>query len=75
MWRYFIELLGKNEGDYVEAEQINGGLPLCADLNVAKDFETPQELLEWVDENTTLTKEEYSIRGYFFQNYERTGCW
>lgn len=79
MWKYFIELfLERSYGEYVEGAEVPGdGIPTCVDLNVAKCFDTPNELVEWVNENTSLKVEngEYGIKGVYFPHYDRTGCW
>jgi|GEM_PF-2426748 len=70
MWKYYIELfIDKYYGDLVEdAETLDGGLPLCNDFLVAKSFDNPEELNEWVSDNTTLNMKlmEYGIKGIYY---------
>lgn len=71
MWLFYIELFTDDGcyGDFVEAAQTaEGGIPVCADLNVAKSFTSPEELNTWVLQNTSLKveNEEYGIKGVFY---------
>ena len=69
MWKYYIVLFtDKCYGDLVESRECDDGLPVCCDYNVAKEFNTPEELSQWVKENTTLdlNKCEYGIRGIYY---------
>lgn len=72
MWKYYIELFtNRCYGDFVESNEIEGdGLPVCCDLVVAKSFDTPVELNEWVKENTSLNIEncDYGIKGIYYPN-------
>lgn len=69
-WKYFIVL---NETKYglsniVENKDYSGeGLPLCQDFSVAINFSSPDELIEWVKENTDLNMEngDYHIEGHY----------
>lgn len=44
------------------------GIPVCCDFSVAKSFSSPDELLKWVCENTSLRKEngDFHIEGHYF---------
>lgn len=71
-WRYFIIL---NSCDFphniVESkETADGELPLCCDLNVAINFDSPEKLQKWEKENTSLSMEncEYHIEGHYLSN-------
>lgn len=70
MWKYYIEILtGSCTGDYVEGKEVPGdGIPVCADLAVAKWFDSPDELNKWAKENTSLNLEEgeYAIYGVYY---------
>ncbi|MBC5688154.1 hypothetical protein H8S37_04300 [Mediterraneibacter sp. NSJ-55] len=68
-WHYFIVLNDKERlGSLVEdAEVPEDGLPICVDLNVAISFPTPEELNEWVKDNTSLSLSagDYHIEGHY----------
>lgn len=68
-WKYFIILNDKDHfGSIVEAAEIPGdGLPICNDVNVAISFKSPEELNQWVRENTSLSVEngDYHIEGQY----------
>lgn len=68
-WKYFVILNDKERfGSIVEAAEIPGeGLPICADLAVAKSFSSPEELVSWVKKYTSLILEEcdYHIEGHY----------
>lgn len=70
MWKYYIVLFTKNcYGTLVESKEIKGdGIPVCSDYNVAKTFDTPDELNQWVKENTSLKLKEceYGIHGIYY---------
>ena len=68
-WKYFI-VLNSNDFPYniVEFEETpDGELPLCCDLNVAINFDSPKELNSWVKEHTSLILEncDYHIEGHY----------
>jgi len=75
MWRFFIELFIEGSyGDFVEDVEVPGdGLPVCSDPVVAKDFESVEELEEWVGSNTSLVKGEYGIKGIYYHDYFEKG--
>lgn len=67
-WRYFI-VLNNDKEDIVEGREVLGdGIPVCNDFTVAKYFLSPEELVEWAKENTSLILEdgEYHIEGHYF---------
>ena len=69
-WRYFIVLNNReNLNNIVEFKQTPDGLPVCQDFSVAINFETPEELNEWVRENTNLSVEngDYHIEGHYLR--------
>lgn len=65
-WKYFIAL-NNDKWDYVEGEQTPDGLPIGNDFTLAKWFDSPEELLEWVKEHTSLSveNEEFHIEGHY----------
>ncbi len=67
-WRYFIVLLSEECYDnFVEAREEDGFLPVCNDPAVAKSFSSPDKLLKWVRENTSLkaTNADFKIEGQY----------
>lgn len=64
-WKYYI-VLNNDTYDLVEGAETSDGLPLCSDYTVAKWFHNPDELNQWVSENTTLSleNEDYHIEGH-----------
>lgn len=68
-WKYYI--IYNNTKDFlnniVEGAETPDGLPLCCDFSVAISFDSPEELNEWVENNTTLSLEnfEYHIEGHY----------
>ena len=65
-WKYFIAL-NNDSWDYVEGEETPDGLPIGNDFSVAKWFDSPDELNEWVSNHTSLSieNEEYHIEGHY----------
>lgn len=66
-WRFFI-VLNNDKEDIVEGKEVpSDGIPVCNDFTVAKYFLSPEELVEWVKENTSLILEEgdYHIEGHY----------
>lgn len=66
-WKYFI-VLNNDKEDIVEGKEVAGnGISVCNDFMVAKYFQSPEELVEWVKENTSLVLEdgEYHIEGHY----------
>lgn len=68
-WRYFVVL---NNNDCIHniveyAETADGELPLCCDFTVAINFDSPEELILWVTEHTSLSYEnnDYHIEGHY----------
>lgn len=58
-WRYFVVL---NNGDQVNnivdgAGSPGDGIPVCCDFSVAISFDSSNELLQWIKENTDLKVE------------------
>lgn len=73
MWKYYIVLFTDScYGDLVEGGEVSGEMPVCCDYNVAMAFDTPEELIQWTKENTSLKVEdcEYGIHGIYYP--ERT---
>lgn len=68
-WKYFIVILSKDCYDsFVEdIEDEDGFLPVCVDPAVAKAFPSTDELLKWVEENTSLKAEnaDFKIEGQY----------
>ena len=51
-------VLNNDKEDIVEGREVPGdGIPVCNDFTVAKYFLSPEELVEWVKENTSLILE------------------
>lgn len=66
-WRYFI-VLNNDKEDIVESREVpSDGIPVCNDFTVAKYFLSPEELVKWTKENTSLVLEEgeYHIEGHY----------
>lgn len=66
-WKYFIVLNNvDNHYDLVEGEE-NGELLICCDVAVAKSFKSPEDLITWVKNNTSLKMEngDFKIEGQF----------
>lgn len=65
-WKYFISL-NNNKWDYVEGKQTPNGLPIGNDFSVAKCFDSTEDLLQWVSENTALSaeNEDFHIEGHY----------
>ena len=66
-WRYFI-VLNNDKEDIVEGKEVpDDGIPVCNDFMVAKYFLSPEELVKWVKENTSLILDEgdYHIEGHY----------
>lgn len=68
-YKYFIIL---NSHDFphniVEyKEKADCEFPLCCDLNIAINFDSPEKLQKWVKENTSLSIENnnYHIEGHY----------
>lgn len=69
-WKYFIVLNDLKYGlnNIVEAAPCkNDGLPICQDFSVAINFDSPEELNEWVEYETDLNMEngDYHIEGHY----------
>ena len=69
-WKYFIVLNDARYGLYniVEYKESPGdGLPLCQDISVAINFDSPEQLVAWVKENTKLSMEDgdFHIEGRY----------
>ena len=68
-WKYFIILNDKDRfGSIVESAEVPGdGIPLCVDFNIAISFNTPEELNDWVKNNTSLSLDngDYHIEGHY----------
>lgn len=68
-WRYFVVLNNEDQiNNIVEgAESPGDGIPVCCDFSVAISFSSPNELLEWVKENTDLKAEDgdFKIEGQY----------
>ena len=60
-WMYFIVLnINDNINNIVEdKESPEDGLPVCCDFSIAKSFRSSNELLQWVEENTSLKVEKW----------------
>lgn len=68
-WRYFIVLNTTDTlNNIVESAANSDGLLMCQDFTVAINFDTPEELNKWVNENTKLSVEngDYHIECHYF---------
>lgn len=57
-WKYFIVLNNEDTLHNLVEDKIDNELLICCDVTVAKSFSSPNELLEWVKENTDLKAED-----------------
>ena len=66
-WKYFIVLNNEGSLHNLVEEKIGDELLMCCDVAVAKSFSSPNELLEWVKENTDLNEKEgdFKIEGQY----------
>ncbi len=68
-WRYFVICNDVDISHNIVAasESLENGIPLCCDFTVAINFSSPEELIEWVKENTNLKMEngDYHIEGHY----------
>lgn len=73
-WCYFIVLNSDNQThNIVESKESPGdGLPVCCDLSVAISFSSPKELLQWVEENTSLNADngDFHIEAHYMSRLE-----
>ena len=53
-WKYFIVLNWEDTLNNLVEDKIDEELIICCDVAVAKSFDSTDELLEWVNENTDL---------------------
>ena len=64
-FRYYIQL---EDGWYIQGQEDKSyGIPEGCDITVAKYFNTPEELVRWVKENTTLKVGDYMIYGVYWE--------
>lgn len=63
-WKYFIVL---NESNDLVEEKIDCELFVCCDVTVAKSFDSTEELLKWVKNNTDLKADngDFKIEGQY----------
>ena len=67
-WKYFIVLCTDDcYGDFVESAEEGEGLLVCNDVAVAISFSSTDELIKWVNENTSLKVEngDYKMEGQY----------
>ena len=64
-WKYFIVL--NNESNDLVEEKIDDELLVCCDVTVAKSFDSTEELLKWVKNNTDLKADngDFKIEGQY----------
>lgn len=64
-WKYFIVL--NNESNDLVEEKIDDELLVCCDVTVAKSFDSTEELLKWVKNNTDLKVDngDFKIEGQY----------
>lgn len=63
-WKYFIVL---NESDALVEEKVDDELLVCCNVTVAKSFDSTEELLKWVKNNTDLKADngDFKIEGQY----------
>lgn len=66
-WKFFIVLNGEDTLNNLVEDKIDDELLLCCDVQVAKQFNSSEELLEWVNNNTDLKAEngDFKIEGQY----------
>lgn len=66
-WKYFIVLNWEDTLNNLVEDKIGKGLIICCDVAVAKSFDSTDELLEWVKNNTDLKSEsgDFKIEGQY----------
>lgn len=73
-WRYFIVHNSDNRThNIVESKESPGdGLPVCCDFSVAISFSSTKELLQWVEENTSLNADngDFHIEAHYMSRLE-----
>lgn len=64
-WKYFIVL--NNESNDLVEEKVDDELLVCCDVTVAKSFNSTEELLKWVKNNTDLKADngDFKIEGQY----------
>ena len=64
-FRYYIQL---EDGWYIQGQEDElYEIPECCDITVAEYFNTTEELVKWVKENTTLKVGDYMIYGVYWE--------
>ena len=63
-WKYFIVL---NKSDALVEEKVDDELLVCCNVTVAKSFDSTEELLKWVKNNTDLKADngDFKIEGQY----------
>lgn len=66
-WKYFVVLNWEDTLNNLVEDKIGEELIICCDVAVAKFFDSTDELLEWVNENTDLKSEngDFKIEGQY----------
>lgn len=66
-WKYFIVLNWDDTLNNLVEEKVNDELFVCCDVAVAKSFDSTEELLKWVKENTDLKIDngDFKIEGQY----------
>ena len=66
-WKYFIVLNWEDTLNNLVEDKIGEELIICCHVAVAKSFDSTDELLEWVNENTDLKSEngDFKIEGQY----------
>ena len=66
-WKYFIVLNWEDTLNNLVEDKIDAELIICCDVAVAKSFDSTDELLEWVNENTDLKADngDFKIEGQY----------
>ena len=66
-WKYFIVLNWEDTLNNLVGDKIDEELLVCCDVAVAKSFDSTDELLRWVEENTDLKADngDFKIEGQY----------
>ena len=66
-WKYFIVLNWDDTLNNLVEEKVDDELLVCCDVTVAKSFDSTEELLKWVKNNTDLKADngDFKIEGQY----------
>ena len=68
-WKYFFVLNLYDTLNNLGEDIVDDELIICCDVTVAKSFDSTEELLKWVKNNTDLKSEngDFKIEGQYLQ--------